>query len=771
MKHFTSCLWLLLFVSAPGGCSGCGKDGSEDASEDADAGDEVQDPLLDPSGDEAVEITDPAEEDAMDEDAPLPPPLDRALLIDLDLMHHSAWLDLKSACDSAGITLEYRRFFPHVSDADIAGEEAYSFIMVAAGSAPGMAASRLSTDEIERMAAFVEGGGLLLLMPQPTRLDSYYGENDWFVLNRVLEELGSGMRVERGSLLGPLFLGSPDPPHLDTGIGYATLLEFDMGYAWALPNEETGLAEILDGPLPAGRATVLRTRGSDLAVILHAHWGSNLWIRTEGATIGDQIRSIIDDRPMAAVERIGNGILAVVPRFLVTLGGAGGQVSEHPANSTATILRNAVFLEWLMAYLGRLFTGEEELAPTDPSGGDDELFWVSAPSIPPAGEGEVIPVAYQPSSRPVAPVPPGGTLFEEFLDAPADTPPPAVPIFSSAKGKIGYGAMPWDDAAAGTVLSEAAAMGLDALVGGFTPERLVTGELADEDAAAMREAMARLADLAGSAGVFWLVGSYYTGHVYNSNPSIFPRSVGAQRQTYDAPPLLYEPLWDDYLIPAAGEVAATAAAHPGIGGILVDMEMYGTVLTYTDAQAFDDTTYDVYLETVTDPAILALLEAQVAETRLDVLIEQGLLADYFEVLTQAAAAIGARYREAVSALSPDFTVALYFPGIPTCWQYRGLIQGLGTERSPVVILTYDPFSHPYRANMTAGDAWAVHLGGPIVSHFPPDALTAVLGNCGDFTDGFWYFSHDEISENASQELVFGTRSEYRDAVTLAGEDL
>ena len=61
----------------------------------------------------------------------------------------------------------------------------------------------------------------------------------------------------------------------------------------------------------------------------------------------------------------------------------------------------------------------------------------------------------------------------------------------------------------------------------------------------------------------------------------------------------------------------------------------------------------------------------------------------------------------------------------------------------------------------------VHLGGPIVSHFPPTLLTTVLENCTGHTDGFWYFSHDEISASGTGDLFHGTREEYRNAILAA----
>ena len=57
----------------------------------------------------------------------------------------------------------------------------------------------------------------------------------------------------------------------------------------------------------------------------------------------------------------------------------------------------------------------------------------------------------------------------------------------------------------------------------------------------------------------------------------------------------------------------------------------------------------------------------------------------------------------------------------------------------------------------------------IVSHFPPDDLATTLDSCDTYTDGFWYFSHDEISATGSGDLTHGTRAEYRTAIATAAE--
>ena len=490
-------------------------------------------------------------------------------------------------------------------------------------------------------------------------------------------------------------------------------------------------------------------------------------MRTTG-TILDQIRQVLDARPVAAAERIGDGFVVVVPRQLVTLAGAGGQISEHPAIDAGAISRNTAFVGWLVPWLRGLAEGTTALVPSDPTGGIDTPFCVEAPGFPGSCTDRVIQISQAPSTAIVPAEPPAGDLLEEVPAVDAGAPPPASPLVEGTGARIGYGGMPLDVADASVYFAEAAAMDLDALIGGFTPERLVTGELDAATADSVRAAMAGIADAAEAGGSRWLVGGYYTGHVYNRDPSSFPSSVGAQRQAMDAPPLLYAPLWDDYLIPAAVEVASASSTHPGIAGILVDMEMYGTVLAYTDMQAFDDTTWNAYLDTLTDAGLRDALAAQPVQARLDALLERGILGDYVSTLERLAAEIGARYRDAVRAVDPDFVIALYFPGYPASWQYRGLIRGLGSPENPVVVLTYDPWSHPARADSVLAGTSMIHVGGPILSHFPPDTLASVLDSCASWTDGFWYYSHAEISALAAGAPAHGTRAAYRAAISSSG---
>jgi len=51
----------------------------------------------------------------------------------------------------------------------------------------------------------------------------------------------------------------------------------------------------------------------------------------------------------------------------------------------------------------------------------------------------------------------------------------------------------------------------------------------------------------------------------------------------------------------------------------------------------------------------------------------------------------------------------------------------------------------------------------------PEDLQTTLANCDTYTDGFWYFSHDELSVSGTGDLTFGTRAEYREAISAAAE--
>ena len=704
-------------------------------------------------------------EDAVDAEGDVGPPPLRALLIDYDVLHPDAWVPLREALAAAEIGLDYRRWYPHLTAADTTGAAAYDLVVLASGLAPGTTAAMMSVAELDTATAFVVAGGLLVLAPWSGYLDSQSADNDWFLFNRILELLGLPARIEKALLVGELFGYDPPPAHEDSELGYATSLEFDVGYAWLHPNPELSTADGVGDRLVAGRSTIVRTAGGGAEVWAAAGVEQKLWRRLSGTTIGDQFRWLIRDQAVALALEAGAGRVAILPKGLLTVGGANGMVSQQPVLSPATFAANGTFLGNVARRLAELRRGGV-VTPSDPSPVDERLFDTAAPTLPPLGDStEVVSIVAAPSRRAVPAEPPDGEWLADWPSPAAAA--PVVPLFPRGPGTLGFGSVPADPAAVDVMFAEASAMGLDTLMLTITPEQLVTGDLDPAAADALRARIADVADRAAAAGVPWTVGMYFSGHVFLAHDGDWPWSVGAQGQRLRQPAAAHAGYWDDALTPAVVEVATIAASHSGIAGIQIDLETYGGGLWYADLQCFDDESFGVYLAGLADAALRAELAAASQRQRLDELIDRGLLRDYLETLEAHVGAAAGRMRAAARALDPDFDFVLYAPAFSSAWFYRALGRGLGEPARPAVWLSYDTWTAGQRAGWVGDGIPSVHLGGVIVGHFTPDDLRTALEAGIAFADGFWLFPFDELSETAASGPRHGTREEYRAAVAAA----
>ncbi|MBI5499015.1 MAG: hypothetical protein HY907_02155 [Deltaproteobacteria bacterium] len=690
-----------------------------------------------------------------------PPPL-RALLLDYDILHPDAWIDLHDALAAADVPLDYRRWYPHLTAADTIGEDAYGIVFLAAGLSPGTASAEMSLVEVDTAAAFVRSGGLLVLVPWPGYLDTTTGENEWFLFNRILETLGAPLRIDKALLVGPIFGLDPAWPHQDSDEGYATSLEFDVGYGWLRVNDASPVVEGMDGLLAAGRTTTTRTSGGRIETWAMAFPGQSLWQRLDPSST--QMRGVIRDTAAVVVAEADGGLVAVVPKGFLTVGGANGMVSHQPVLQPERIDTNRVFLANAMRRLAELRRGAP-LEPNNPAP-DQRLFATRAPGFPPiTTSDEEISIAYAPHRVEVPDAPPAGDHLATFSIPASEV--PDVPLFPLGRGTLGFGSVPADPADVDVRLAEAAAMGLDTLMMTITPEQLVTGDLSAADADALRARIADIADRAEAAGVTWTVGMYYSGYAFNNHDAEWPWSVGPQGQRIRQPAAAEVRYWDEVLMPAVVEVATIAATHPGIAGIEIDMETYGGALWYPDLQCFDDESFQVYLDGLSDDALRDELAGVAQRGRLDALLWHGLLRGYVEALSAHVEAAARRMEEAAHALAPDFVFIPYAPIFSSAWFYRAVGAGLATPDLPVVWLSYDTLTARQRESWVADGIPTLHLGGVILGNFDPDGLETGLRSGLSHADGFWLFSFDELSDTVAADPPHGTRAAYRAAVAAA----
>lgn len=680
-----------------------------------------------------------------------PPRAWRALILDSDLRHHSTWIDTIDALAASGLDTAYRRFYPHLTEADVTpdgdGVLPHDIVVLAAGRAPGSPGSLLRLADVDQAVGFVQDGGTLVLVTQHGHEDTYTGENDFFVLNRVMEALGVAVRVNKNTVVGTIY-SDPAFPHEPKGWAYPTPLEFTLGYPYVLTDADVVLA---GGTLPT-----LRIDSEAVHVLLRSYHVGWLWERLGGAT---PVATIARSRALATLAQVGTGYLAVVPRSMLTITAA-STISDKPAMDPDMQGAGRAWIGGLFARLVGLLRGE--LAFEAIGGVELEpLFSVASPAIPALEpSGEVFTIAGEVSSLPVSAAPPAGLLVEEVPD-PIPGPRPRPSWFANGGGRVAYGGWTADPTDMAVAFDEVVEHGLDALMTSTGLKTFVTADATGRAAHMVRHAIA--GDLAEAAGARWFVGGWL-----NDGSQAYPLMAGAQGQVSDVPAPLNEAYWSQLIIPAYAAVGEVAAAHPGIAGIHLDLELYNGPVWHQDGWAFSDDTLEHYLATVTDTVWADQLRSASVQDRLDLLVDAGRLGDYFAALEERAYDLGRRCREAAHAHAPHLEMMVYVAGFPNTWFYQGFLRGLGTVAQPVIVLTYDAWALRATESLWNTGVQLVHLGGAIVGHFLPTDFDDVLVSLAQGNDGYWYFNFNDFSAiNADPPDLHGPASAYWLAVDEA----
>ena len=670
----------------------------------------------------------------------------RVLILDQELRHLTAWVDVIDAFTAAGLEVEYRRFYPHLAPEDVTaagGTLPWEIVVLAAGRYPGNPSSRMRADELALAGQFVAAGGTLLLVPQSGWQDSATGESDFFLQNRLLEELGVPVRSERDVLVGEVWV---DEPHTWSEAAYPTPLEPSIGYPYLYP---PGGEAIAGGNLPT-----LLVDGEEAEVLLESADAGYLWRGLDGSA--EVLRA---PRAVAAVAPTGPGFVAVVPRGPLLVTAASGTMSDKPAQDFAVLATTRSWLGDLARYLHALASGSEAFVAEHPRTGDD-LFSVSAPGwdpLDPEAEEYRVTSSIQDWALPEAL--PEGALGEARPSPVADRPLPDW--FSPGGGRLGYGSFPSDME---TLFAEADRHDLDVVMTSTDPSRLAT--LTGDELAAEQARYAEVAAQAAAAGVRWYVGDWIA-----TPPGEYPEEVGSHGGGANVVATVDEAFWAEQIIPAFEAVGALAAGHPGLSGLHWDLELYGGPIWHHDGWAFSDDTVEYGIAGF-DADLIEDLRSAPARERLDRLVDAGALGPYFAALEARAEDLGRRCREAAHAHDPDLGLMVYAPGFADTWFYTGLMRGLGTVEQPVVLLTYEGWSDTPTDTLYAEGVPLAHLGGTIVAYYQATDFASSLVNLARGNDGYWFFQVTDISAaNTNPPELFDPAALYWGGVDTANQVL
>ena len=758
-------LLLMAFVAA---CSGPGKGADEphdsasqpdavadrtrpaDAVTDAPPGREATGTDLTVPGDVVDEIRSDVEAVSMDVGAGGPPRT--ALLLDFEMRHPGSWRFFMEELDKLGVELTYRRWFPHLTEADVLADEGnaagpYRYIFVCQGSAPGIPGEMMRPGDVDNLLAHHEAGGTAVLLTRNTWRDAYSGETDWFFLNRFLEAAGLAIRSGRNTLIGMVSIppeGKP-PLHTSQDWGYPGTLEWSIGHPIALPSDEIpGFGDLQ--PFAAGVVSSLACDQDDAEVLAWSHSAAIIWRYLDPDNVhADKVIQPFMSQPLVVIgpPNDAGGMIAVMPRGVFQVPAHTEDASDKPILDLNLISGTAAFAA---ATLERLLSLSEGKAPFSPNGcispTGDKLFSATAQGFPALGEHPTIDAMYAPPQLPVAAEPPSppegaGGLVEE-LPARSGGVSTATPAwYPAGRARFGYmGVQPYEEMVAW--LETGVAAGINSYVVTVPAGWLVGAhETGDLD-----PGLGQLADAALETGAVVFLGVNYLAPMYGGIKEEAGEAMGAQGQVVAAPPPLSSTWWEQGLSPMVLGAAEAAKQHQGIAGVHFDLELYGAgALWFAQAYIFDLETWGFVVSALEglSPGLGGEATALEPQQKMPWLVDRGLTGFVYSCLEQEIASRAAALRVEARALKPDFELAFYNHLFATGWFYRGLMKGWGTAERPVTHLSYDMATNSIREVFNREGIHVRVLAGVLGVRFTPGDLETALYNGGLESDGYWLF--------------------------------
>ncbi len=704
-------------------------------------------------------------EDVAVEDVPPPkavfPAKKAALIIDFDMKAAISWRIARDTLEARGFEVQYRRWFPHITAADVTaqegGEHPYALIVVGGGAGINRQTEVPRQQDEDRLAAFAAAGGAVVLLPRNSWLDSTYADLEWLHFNGILNAGATGVRIDKNTTIGHVSFADGDKPplHFATAAGYPGSLEWTINLPLGYPVDDHPIAKPLS--VAAFGYTPTLSCDSDEVALLATTWSDAIqWWDHAGLESSVAIPGV--KLPLVVVAPAGDGVIGVASRTLLTLAAHSGEASDKPLLNLAFLDGTQALGEAFLGHVADLVVGAAEHTPNGCHGGEPLSSSVSA--------------LLEPSERPVGETAPQPPSWAGDLTAvePADSQPSTTPAwFTDGRAHMGYGGLVADDDLV-DLFTIAAENGLDSV-----QLSVPVGSLVSPSDGVSPFAVA--AEAADGLGIHLLAGVHYKNEIFGGLKAEIGTAIGAYGHVLDAPPPLSEAWWKAGIEDIVLGAATASLAHPGVRGVHFDMELYGSQsLLYHDGHAFDAETWSHALAALAahDEALAAAAEALQPTERLAWLVDNGLLGFVYASLEQVVAKRAAAIREAAHAIAPGFTLAFYMPVFNDSWFYRGLMRGFGTAEQPAIVLSYDAATARLRDSLARDGIHIRHLGGLLGVLYQPLQFEDALVGAAARSDGYWLFSLNDFPPTEDPDFIAGKNGaplEYWQKVSAANTRL
>jgi hypothetical protein len=621
----------------------------------------------------------------------------RLLLVDLNLTDPALLEATAAPWDAAGYSVDYRRFYPHLTRQDL---QRHRVVVLLGGRTPEAMSDALDLSDLALLAEWLPRGGVLVF----GYAADGEGFQDRWVMNRWLASQGVGITIG-------------DYPLEDTAASRLTVAP--------VPNRALRSNE--PDPFPPGRAHVLLIDDPQEAF---ARASGTAFVRAAGRKPAPRRHAAV-----VAAERVGEGLVVIASRH--TLGALGPDYrSPAPGAVTAdaaALIRTRQFLVALARWT---------LRPAE---------WALLPAArrraPLSLEGAPRPILLR---RPRAASPPGATTVRLPTPSPADTASPGgLPTWLRRTGTRGLWARDFALPALDSLVAFLETGAFNTLVSGADPgaaDSLVRRRATTRYWPAVR--LRLLIDRVQQTSLHWVPALEWR----QLHPPRESREWGAAAG--DSLPgwcSLDGRLWDEELAPAFLSLARLAASDAElIPAVALDLtpegaEGEGWKGEGQMATGFCDSTYAAGVRALgQDSALTARLSGLPLEARYRALADSGALEAYYSALEAAVAARAAALSASVRRVRSDVLFVVRTTALPSDWFTLGLLRGLATNDAPVLLWTREPRTRAVLARYRArGLAVLPAVGVPPPTGGAPAREWARLKAVAfGENDGFWITAED-----------------------------
>ncbi len=624
----------------------------------------------------------------------------RLLLLDLALADPVVLNSTAQPWRDAGYTVEYRRFYPHLTWADLARYRTLVFLL---GREPQAPSDALGAGDLALLNEWVRRGGFAVL--------GYDGDGegdlDRWTANQWLASRGAGIVVGEHVLeditAQAWTTGRPPP------------------WAVARPVGAEPLGSVYDPfPLDRNHAVVTRHRAQVLAIT-----SSHAFVRTPQ---GAAARS---DACIAAAVRLGDGLVVVISRHALGALGAQYRPSQMPLPPADDLMRTHDFLTALARWSRR------------PAG------WAH---VPPAAHG--VPLGLQQAPlpvelRPPRLAPPAGAGTVELPLAPDEklvrgTNVPGwlrrqgmrvlwLPLFATRDGRRA----PRSRAVLDSLVTFLDIGGLNVLAGDAAPQWADSSRARWDQRDAVRRAWSDAVKGLGPTSVGWIP-------AFDLADARLPpadSSRGTRGEGLPAPCVLDSALWTAGLGSAYTTLGRLAGDERTLV-IAVGLDLGGERGPGPDGRGYEYTMGQEFCDAAWRQALTRIarrgeFDALPYGERYRTLREAGLLPLYYRALEDLVAERAAALRDRVLRQRRDLSFAFRLPQAPADWFSHGLLRGFGLPNRPLLLFTPEVKTREPLALLRGRGIDAVHA-----VELPPALLrtrdiAALKRLVFEENDGFW----------------------------------